>query len=41
MELDIKKLSKCTVLDENSNHVLLESFWKSSPAIMIFLRHFG
>jgi hypothetical protein len=34
-------LARMTVLDADRNAVLLGSFWKDRPAILVFIRHFG
>ena len=30
-----------TVLDARGNPVSLESFWRSGPVVLVFLRHWG
>lgn len=39
--IDFIRLSKLPVLDPHGAEVALASFWKNSPAILVFVRHFG
>lgn len=41
MNIDTAKLGRLTVKDEMGNPILVEHFWKSKTAVLIFLRHFG
>ena len=34
-------LAKMTVLDETGAVVELGTLWKSKPAVLVFVRHFG
>ena len=40
-QVDILALSRLKVLDEDSNPILLSSFWKNNNVVLIFVRHFG
>jgi peroxiredoxin len=39
--VDLFNLSKCQVLDQNGAQIELGQLWKSSKAVLIFLRHFA
>lgn len=39
--IDLLSVSKVKVLDLHGGEVLLSSFWKNHPAILVFIRHFG
>ena len=40
-KIDILALSRLVVLDQNGKEFLITSFWKTSPVVLIFLRHFS
>ena len=40
-KVNILELNRLKVLDENEESVYISSFWKTNPAILIFIRHFG
>jgi peroxiredoxin len=40
-QIDILTLNRLLVLNENGQEILISSFWKSNPVVIIFLRHFG
>lgn len=35
------QLAQCKVFDQHNKSIVLSSLWDQSPAILIFLRHFG
>jgi peroxiredoxin len=39
--VDILTLNRLKVLNESNEEILVSSFWKIDPTIIIFLRHFG
>lgn len=40
-KIDILALNRISVLDENNTKILVSSFWKNNPVVIVFLRHFG
>lgn len=40
-KIDILALARLVLLDRNGKEVLISSFWKTEPAVLIFLRHFS
>lgn len=40
-QVNILSLNRLNVLNENNDKVLISTFWKTSPVVIILLRHFG
>lgn len=40
-KIDILTLNRLKIINEKNEQVLISSLWKESPAVIIFIRHFG
>lgn len=36
-----EELGALSVLDEQGHSILMSSLWKTRPAVLVFVRHFG
>lgn len=40
-KVNILSLNRLKVFNENNEQVLISSLWRESPAVLVFVRHFG
>ena len=41
IKVNMKELSNCTILNEDSSAIPIRTLWEKQPTILVFLRHFG